>query len=338
MANVKHVIWAGLDVGKNEFYAAVDVAEENKLSVEKLPSRKFKRTEVGAGALLKWLGDMGSGHEIRIVMEATGCYSIQLEKWLRWQSPSTLVSIQNGRLVANFIKSLDLQHKTDKSDAQAIARFGTERTPEAVKQKEEHWEELRELERERNALVKTRNMLTNRADSLEKAFTRKVNGRAVAALSRQIEVLEKEIMRCVKSNDDMMSEARIMVTAPGVSMISAAGFLAEFGSLKQYTSRELSALSGLAPRILSSGTSVNKSHLGRRGSKRVRQLLYLDSLTSVERIPFLNKLYHRLISKGKSKMTARCACMRKLLLMLRSMVEHGTSYDEKFSRNISKHA
>lgn len=338
MAKEKEAIWVGLDVGKKDFYAAIDLCKAGKLPVEKLPSRSFKRTEVGVGALLKWLSEQAPGESIRIVMETTGCYSIRLEKWLRQQSPSTPVSIHNGRQISNFIKSLDLQHKTDKMDAQAIARFGTERTPEPVKTKSEHWEELQELERERNALVKARTALTNRTDSLEKPLTRKINGRAVAALSRQIDVLDKEIIRRVKTNKDMASEAKIMITAPGVSIISASGFLAELGSFKQYDPRELSVLSGLSPVIHSSGTSVNKSTISRRGSKRVRQLLYLDSMTSVEKIPFLNDLYNRLVAKGKTKMTARCACMRKLLLMLRSMVVHNTPYDENFPRNIPKRA
>jgi len=37
-----------------------------------------------------------------------------------------------------------------------------------------------------------------------------------------------------------------------------------------------------------------------------------------------------LLAKGKKKMTVRCACMRKMLLMLRSMVVHKTPFDENF--------
>lgn len=335
MAEKSQTIWIGLDVGKKDFHAAIDLAIDGRLELGKLPARCFQRTESGAGALLKWAAGLAPASELRIVMETTGCYSIQLEKWLRQLNPAVSVSIQNGRQVSDFIKSLNLPHKTDQSDAQAIARFGTERTPAPVKPMSLHWEELRELERERSALVKVRNALTNRAESLEKSFTRKINGRAIAALTTQIDALEKEIMRCVKSHDDMYSEAKIMVTAPGVSFTSAAGFLAEFGSLKQYRSRQLSALSGLVPRNSTSGTSVHKSHLSRRGSKRARQLLYMDSMQAVNKIPHLNALYQRLISQGKKPMTARCACMRKLLLILRAMVEQGKPYDEKYFRNIS---
>ena len=121
-----------------------------------------------------------------------------------------------------------------------------------------------------------------------------------------------------------------MTTMPGVSFISAYSILAEIGSLKQYTAKELSSLSGLAPRILESGSSVHSSYLSRRSSGRLRQILYLDSVPGVPKIPALQEFHQRLISKGKKKMTARCACMRKMLLMLRSMVIHNTPFNENF--------
>ncbi|MGN1366360.1 MAG: transposase [Victivallis vadensis] len=126
-----------------------------------------------------------------------------------------------------------------------------------------------------------------------------------------------------------------MQTIPGVAAVSAYGFLAEQGTLKQYSSRKLSLISGLTPRIVSSGTSVNHSCLSKRGSARVRQLLYLDCMTAVTRIPESNTQYRNLIAKGKAKMTARCACMRKLLLIIRAVVVQDRPYRDfrKFPQN-----
>ena len=125
-----------------------------------------------------------------------------------------------------------------------------------------------------------------------------------------------------------------MTTMPGTGFISAYTILAEIGSLKQYTAKELSALSGLAPRIIESGSSVHSSFLSRRSSGRLRQILYLDSVPGLPKIPVLQEFQQRLITKEKKKMTARCACMRKMLLILRSMVVHKKPFDEDFLRNI----
>ena len=100
----------------------------------------------------------------------------------------------------------------------------------------------------------------------------------------------------------------------------ACDIIAELGSLKQYSARELSAMSGLAPRIKESGSSVHSSFMSRRSSGRLRQILYLDSFVGVNKIPALHEFHQRLLEKGKKKMTVRCACMRKMLLILRSIV------------------
>lgn len=144
------------------------------------------------------------------------------------------------------------------------------------------------------------------------------------------------IKACVIQDEKLLTEVRIMTTMPGVSFISAYSILAEIGSLKQYSPKELSSLSGLAPRIVESGSSVHSSYLSRRSSGQLRQILYLDSVPGVPKIPFVQEFHQRLIAKGKKKMTARCACMRKMLLMLRFMVVHNTLFDEDFFKKSSK--
>lgn len=332
----KHA-WVGLDVGKSSFFAAVDMLDDNgdKKPLESLPVKEFKLTEVGSCSFLKWLSDLFEGYRFSIVMESTGSYSRKLEKFLHAKQSDLPISIENGRLTSNFIKSLDLTHKTDKIDARAIARFGTERTPAPMIPEDSNRQRMKELSRERAALVKSRTAFENRSDSLFDAFTRKINGRAIAALTLQIKALEKEIERCINENAELRHEAELMMTVPGVGKISAYGFLAELGSFRQYSSRELSAMSGLIPRIISSGSSIKKSCLSKRGPKRVRQLLYLDSVSAIKKIPQLNLFYQKSIEKGKSKMTARCACMRKLLLIIRAVVVENRPY-ENFSEDSPK--
>lgn len=333
METTEKMVWVGLDVSKATFWAAIDLLDEagNRKAIHSLPNKEFKRTEVGVGSFLKWVKDFIPEDQFSIVMESTGCYSIQLAKWLRGKDSLQSISIQNGRLTSNFIKSLSFPHKTDKTDAQAIARFGTERTPSPTIAKEANQERLQELSRERSALVKSKSALESRRDSLFDSFSRKINGRAIAALTTQITALEKEIERCIKKNPELEHEAKLMISVHGVGKTSAYGISAELGSLKLYSRKELSAHSGLTPRILSSGSSLLKSHLSKRGSARVRQLLYLDCMQAVEAVPELNALYQRLVANGKSKMTARCACMRKLLLLLRSLVVNDHPYVEKIS-------
>ncbi len=321
--------WVGLDVSKETFFAAVDTLDDcgMKKELDSLPAREFQLTQAGTDSFLRWLSERFAEYHFSIVMESTGCYSTRLKKFLRKTQGNLSIAIVNGRQSSNFIKSLNLHHKTEKIDAQALARFGTERSPEPIAQDDPTLETLKELGRERIALIRIKNALENRNDSLFDAFTRKVNTHAIEALTLQIKAIEQEIERHIKANAELRHEVELMKTVPGVASTSAYGFLAELGSLKQYSSRELSAMSGLIPRIISSGTSIKKTCLSKRGSGRVRQLLYLDSVTAIEKILSLQLLYQRLTKSGKTKMAARCACMRKLLLIIRAVVVENRPYE-----------
>ena len=337
MEEKKTSIWAGFDVGKTSFSAALDAASGN--GVEKLtllPCREFKRTPEGVEQFFCWARERFAEHDIRIVMETTGCYSQHLTDWINRLHPEVGVTIENARNIHAFIQSLNLPHKTDKLDAQAIARFGTERRPKPTRRPSPTILTLRELSRERTALIEARVELQNRGDTLTSPLVRRINGQTLATLTTQIKKIDKEIKALVVQDEELLSEVHIMTTMPGVSFISAYSILAEIGSLKQYSAKELSSLSGLAPRIIESGSSVHSSYLSRRSSGRLRQILYLDSLRGLPKIPALQEVYQRLVAKGKKRMTARCACMRKMLLMLRSMVVHKTSFDENFVKNHRK--
>lgn len=330
-------IWAGIDVSKATFSAALDHVEATgRAQITSLPCRDFKRTPEGAEQFCLWARQKHPNAEFRIVMETTGCYSQHLTDWINQLHPEVGVSIENARNIHAFIQSLNLPHKTDKSDAQAIARFGTERQPKPTNRPSKTILAIRELSRERTALIKARVDLQNRRDTLTSPIVRKINAQTLATLTIQIEKIDKEIKACVVQDEELLSEVHIMTTMPGVSFISAYTILAEIGSLKQYTAKELSSLSGLAPRIIQSGSSIHSSFLSRRSSGRLRQILYLDSVPGLPKIPVLREFHQRLISKGKKKMTARCACMRKMLLMLRSMVVHNRPFDEDFFKKSSK--
>lgn len=328
-------VWAGLDVSKATFSAAID--NEGRFSpVSKLPTQTFPRSPVGAGSFLKWAAkQIGKEQKLCIIMETTGHYSKDLAQWLYEKQEDLHITIQNGRMISDFIKSLNL-NKTDDSDAQAIARFGSDRNPAPTKREDHNLVILRDLERERTALIESKCSLEHRTESLQSATARKVNGRAIAALTKQIEALDREIKKLVIQNPEMHKEIKILVSIPGVAFISAANLIAEYGSLKQYTARELSQISGLAPRLFHSGSSVNKSYLGRRGSKRARQILYLDSIVAVSKIPYLQDLFNRIVARGKCKMCARCACMRKLLLIMRALVVQEKPFDNKILENFRK--
>ena len=84
MDEAKNVIWAGIDVGKKTFVAALDdpTAKERK-KVTSLPCRSFKRNQDEVKKFFHWVQEQIPEAEVRIVMETTGYYSEHLAGWIR---------------------------------------------------------------------------------------------------------------------------------------------------------------------------------------------------------------------------------------------------------------
>ena len=58
----------------------------------------------------------------------------------------------------------------------------------------------------------------------------------------------------------------------------------------------------------------------------------MASATAVLRILILQDLYDRVLAKGNTRLQARCAVMRKMLLILRGMVIADKEFDKNFKK------
>ena len=322
--------WFGVDVSKDFFTATF----YNGLSdMGKSEVLNFDSNRKGVKSFLSWRkkhADMV--FPSAIVMESTGYHSGRLADLMLKLDSSIHVSICNARSVSYYIKS-HAANKTDKSDARLIARYGYDFQPPKIKVKSRDEKLLKELVSERGKLVKIVTMLSNKGCSLECKETKEVNKNVISHLREKIKELDKKIVEASKQSDEMNAEIKLMDTVPGIARLSAAIIYAELGSLKQYTRLQLSGLSGLYPAIRQSGSSPAKSKLSKCGSSYLRQILYMDATKARKKIPALRNLKEKLLARENSrKMTARCACMRKLLLIIKGVVDSGTSFDPNFQQ------
>ena len=81
------------------------------------------------------------------------------------------------------------------------------------------------------------------------------------------------------------------------------------------------ALVGVAPFNRDSGTLRGKRTVW-GGRARVRAVLYMGALVASRCNPVIRDFYQRLLAAGKPKKLALTACMRKLLVILNSMLKH----------------
>ena len=106
-----------------------------------------------------------------------------------------------------------------------------------------------------------------------------------------------------------------------VTMLVSAKNLAYLPELGTLDRRQIAALVGVAPFNRDSGTLRGKRTVW-GGRARVRGALYMGALTASRHNPVIRVFYQRLLAAGKPKKLALTACMRKLLIILNSMLKH----------------
>ena len=108
-------------------------------------------------------------------------------------------------------------------------------------------------------------------------------------------------------------------------------YLPELGTLNR---RQIAALVGVAPFNRDSGTLRGKRTVW-GGRARVRTALYMGALVASRFNPVIRDFYQRLLSAGKPKKLALTACMRKLLIILNSMLKYGSSWNHPAAKSLT---
>ena len=88
------------------------------------------------------------------------------------------------------------------------------------------------------------------------------------------------------------------------------------------------AHAGLDPRQYSSGSSVHKkTRIRKTGNRHLRRGLYMPALVAVRHDPPVRAFYQHLLERGKLKMQALVAVIRKLLHALYGMFKSRQPFD-----------
>ena len=94
--------------------------------------------------------------------------------------------------------------------------------------------------------------------------------------------------------------------------------------------KQIAALVGVAPLAKDSGTLHGKRMVW-GGRAPVRAVLYMGALIASRHNPVIRDFYQRLVAAGKPKKVALTACMRKLLVILNTMVRNNTRWGERYA-------
>ncbi len=264
------------------------------------------------------------------VMEATGPYYLKLANFL--YSKGFKVCVVNPLVIRRYSQMLLKRTKTDKADAQLIAMYGKNQSPDFWKPNNENIQRIRQMNSVLESLIKERTSWLNRIeaakqdDNFDKSSL-KIMKQMIILINRRVQKLEVELDKIIEA--DFEQENSILRSIPGIGRKTSIVMLAITGGFTKFESyKQFSSYVGLCPRIFQSGTSVRgKARICKVGTSRVRQLLYLCALTASKVNKACKELYNRLIEKGKPKKLALIAVANKLIRQAFGCIKSMTYYN-----------
>lgn len=269
---------------------------------------------------------------LSVVMEATGIYYLDLA--LELHAAGLPVSVINPKSFHNFAKLMLQTSKTDPIDAQLLAEYGERMTPRLWVPPTADQLTLRAIGRHINRLIGHRTRAKNELHALQATGTSfklliEDEQDAIAALDIRIDRLKKAARDAIAKCPNLTLQFHCMMAAPGVGEASAITALAELTVLPvTLKSPQVSRYAGLDVRLTQSGTSINRpGRMSKCGNAYLRAAMFMPALTAVRCDENVKAFYEALVARGKKKMQAIGAVMRKYLIGLWACMRSGEEFD-----------
>jgi len=278
-------------------------------------------------AIRGWLKTLPA--ESCIGLESTGSYHRSVVK--RAIEAGHTVYLLNARDLSHYSRSLGRRAKTDRLDAQMIARYlAREYThlhpyqlPTLVQAQLDEW-----IQR-RHTVVKAQTMV-------RQSFAEAAKPRALARLRRSfeamIEELDRSIRDCVAQDPALAPIARNLQTVVGIGPLIGSAFANAITRRPFKNSDAVVAYFGLDPRVRDSGMKRGRRFLSKRGPAELRRLAYLGALSACK-TKLWRPIYEHYRARGLSSTATLNVIARKLVRIAFAIVKSGLPFRPELLQN-----
>ena len=243
------------------------------------------------------------------------------------------VVVVNPRQVRDFAKATGRLAKTDSLDAAVLAHFVEAVRPPLRPLRDAETQSLNSLVARRQQvmvmLVAERNRLSNGAMAVRPSIETHI-----AWLKQELDDLDQGLRQTLRQSPVWLEKDDLLRSVPGIGDQISRTLLAYLPELGTLNRRQIAALVGVAPFNRDSGTLRGKRTVW-GGRARVHTALYIGAMVASRFNPVIRDFYQRLLSAGKPKNLALTACMRKLLVILNSMLKYGSSWNHPTTRSLT---
>jgi len=255
-----------------------------------------------------------------IVLEATGGYELLGVAALA--AAALPVVVVNPRQVRDFAKATGQLAKTDRIDADMLARFADVVRPTVRPIADDAVQELDALLTRRRQLLEMLQAERNRTGQVfgkGKRLVKKSLKAHISYLERELRITDTDLGAMITASPVWREKDELLQSVPGVGPVLSRTLLADLPELGRLSRRAIAKLVGVAPLSRDSGTLRGRRFV-QGGRATVRAVLYMAALVATKRNAVIRTFYQRLVAAGKPKKLALVACMRKLLTILNVMV------------------
>ena len=309
---------------QNEINVGVDTGK-TQLDIYIRPLDIYFTVENNDGGIKHAIKTLKKHPITRVTIEATG----------RLEHPFIMACAQanipfvvaNPVNIKRFAGAIGQKAKTDKLDAQLIAHFGEAIKPPLSSLKPEQMRLMSDLLSRRRQLMDMQTMEKNRSQIMPKTISSLIKP-ILTALKNQIEKVDLKLQKLIKECDEYKVKNDIIQSVPGVGNVVAFNLLSDMPELGCVNNKEAALLVGVAPFNRESGAYQGKRMI-RGGRPKIRTAMYMAMMSAIQCNPKFKAIYHRLVAAGKPKKVAIIACIRKLIVIINSMVRDGVMWDPK---------
>ncbi|QJR37154.1 IS110 family transposase [Gemmatimonas groenlandica] len=309
-------------------FVGIDVAKA-ELVISVLPSAERFTVENDERGVRTLVQRVASNRPQLIVLEATGGYELLAVAALA--AASLPVVVVNPRQVRDFAKATGQLAKTDRIDADILARFADVVRPEVRLIPDAAAHELDALLTRRRQLLEMLQAERNRVGQVfgtGKKQVRKSLKSHITFLERELRSTDTDLGEMVRQSPVWRERDELLRSVPGVGPVLSRTLLADLPELGRLSRRAIAKLVGVAPLSRDSGTMRGRRFV-QGGRATVRGVLYMAALVASRRNTVIREFYLRLVAAGKPKKLALVACMRKLLTILNTMMRTKTTWSAK---------
>jgi transposase len=309
-----YLTFVGIDVAKDRWDAHI------------LPTGQALSVAADEEGLERLLAALKPHGHVLIVLESSGGYERRLAANLL--DAGHVVSLVNPRQVRDFARSLGRLAKTDRIDAEVLALFAQKIQPRPCEKQPENQAELEALVARRRQLVRMKAVEQTRLHQARVKAARMSISHMLDELRDQVDEVDGQIARLIEDHEDWSQRAARLSSVPGIGPQTSRTLVAELPELGRLNRQQIAALVGVAPFNRDSGRfRGTRCVWGGRAS--VRCALYMATLSARRHNPVIRKFAQRLEAGGKKFKVVITACMRKLLVILNTMLRTGTDWNPK---------